>query len=69
MSEDVHSVAITFKMSEESNKSASNFVLSLNELSNYLDNSKGHTYEQLVIGSFITTMCPLMHHVSCRYFW
>ena len=31
---------------------------------------KGRGYRQLVIGSFITTMHPLMHHhVSCRVFW
>ena len=24
---------------------------------------------QLVIGSFIMTMCPLRHHISCRDFW
>ena len=29
----------------------------------------GRSYGQLVIGSFITTMHPLMHHVSCRVFW
>ena len=28
----------------------------------------GHRYGQLVIGSFITTMHPLIHHVSCRVF-
>ena len=31
--------------------------------------SEGRSYMQLVIGSFITTTCPLMHHVSCRVFW
>ena len=31
-------------------------------------NENGHSYGQLVIGSFITTMCPLMFHVSCRVF-
>ena len=29
----------------------------------------GHSYGQLVIGSFIMTMCLLMYHVSCRGFW
>ena len=28
----------------------------------------GHSYGQLVTGNFITTMCPLTHHVSCRGF-
>ena len=31
-------------------------------------NSEGRSYGQLVIGSFITAMCLLMHHVSCRIF-
>ena len=35
---------------------------------NYSDDSEGHSYGQLVIGSFITTMSPLMHHISCRAF-
>ena len=30
---------------------------------------KGYSYGQLVIGSFITTMLPLMPHISCRVFW
>ena len=36
---------------------------------NYLDDLEGHSYGQLVIGSFITTTCPLMYHISCRVFW
>ena len=36
---------------------------------NYLDDSEGHSYRQLVIGNFITTMSPLMHHLWCRVFW
>ena len=35
---------------------------------NYSDDSKGCSYGQLVIGSFITTMRPLLHHVLCRDF-
>ena len=35
---------------------------------NYLDDSEGRSYRQLVISSFITT-CPLTRHVSCRVFW
>ena len=34
----------------------------------YSDDSEGCSYGQLVIGCFITTMCPLTHHVSCRIF-
>ena len=70
LSEHVYCIAITSKMSEESNKSASNFVLSLNiPWGNYSDDSEGHSCGQLVIGSFITTMCWLTHLVSCRVFW
>ena len=38
-------------------------------LQNYSNDSEGHSYGQLVMGSFIRTTCPLMHHVSCRVFW
>ena len=34
-----------------------------------IHDSEGHSYGQLVIGSFITTTRLLMHHVSCRVFW
>ena len=34
---------------------------------NYSDDSEGCSYGQLVIGSFITTKCPLMHHISCSF--
>ena len=30
---------------------------------------EGHSYGQLLTGSFITTMCSLTHHVLCRVFW
>ena len=30
---------------------------------NYSDDSEGHSYGQLVIGSFITTMCSLMQNL------
>ena len=33
-----------------------------------MDDSEGCSYRQLVIGSFITTMCPVVHHVLCRVF-
>ena len=36
---------------------------------NYLDDSEGRSYGQLVTGSFITTAHPLMHHDLCRVFW
>ena len=36
---------------------------------NYLDDSEVRGYGQLVIGSFLTRMHSLMHHISCREFW
>ena len=33
-----------------------------------LDDSEGHSHGQLVIGSFIMTMCLLLHHVLCSFF-
>ena len=35
---------------------------------NYSDDSKSCSYGQLVIGSFITTMCPFMHHSFAELF-
>ena len=35
----------------------------------YLDDSEGINSGQLVIGSFLTAIHPLMHHVWCRVFW
>ena len=34
---------------------------------NYSDDSEGRSYGHLVIGSFITTVSPLVHHVSCSF--
>ena len=34
---------------------------------NYSDDPGGWCYGQLVIGSFITTMCPLMHHTHAEF--
>ena len=33
------------------------------------NDENGHSYGQLVTGSFITTMCLLTHHLSGRIFW
>ena len=41
----------------------------LNVLCWLRDITKSHSYGQQVIGRFIMTMCPLMHHISCRVFW
>ena len=35
---------------------------------NYSHDSEGSSSGQLVMGSFITTTHPLMHHISCRVF-
>ena len=32
-------------------------------------NKSSCSYGQLVIGNFITTVHPLMHHILCRVFW
>ena len=57
-------------LSKESNESASHFVLSLNipprKLFRWLRRPQ---LGQLVIGSFIMTTYPLMHHMSGRVFW
>ena len=69
LSEHVYCMGIAFKMTEYSNKSASNFVLSLNILHRgNVGESEGHSYGQLVMGSFIRQTHPFMHHVSCRVF-
>ena len=31
-------------------------------------NENGHSYGKLVIGSFIMTMCLVMHHILCSFF-
>ena len=57
-------------LNEMSNESPSNFALSLNILhGNCSGDLEGCSYGQLVIGSFITTMHPLMTHISCRVFF
>ena len=60
-------------LSEQSNESASDFALSLNillwNLFRWFRRLRNCSDGQLVIGSFITIMCLLMHHVSCRVFW
>ena len=68
--EHVYCVVVAFKMTEQSNESVPNFALSLNILcGNYWGDSEGHSYGQLVIGSFIVKTCPLMHKVSCIEFF
>ena len=73
LSEHVYCVAVAFKTTERVEQwLCIKFCIKAWTLvcRNYLYYSEGHSYGQLVIGSFITTMCPLMHHVvSCRVFW
>ena len=57
------------QLSEYSYKSVPNFALSLNiPPRKLLGDSEGQNYGQLVIGSFITAICSLSHHVSCKSF-
>ena len=35
---------------------------------NYSEDSEGHSCGQLVIVSFVTTMCPFVYHISCRVY-
>ena len=72
LSEHVHCAAVAFKMTEQVRKwICIRFCIKLEHYSveNYLDNSEGPSYGQLVIGSFIMTMCLFKHHVACRVFW
>ena len=67
LTEHVYCMAIAFKMTEalvQILHYAWTFLCK-----NYLDDSEGWSYGQLVIGSFITTTCPFTHHVLCRVFW
>ena len=68
--ERVYCVAVIFKMTEQvEQRSCIRVCVKLEHFlsGNYADDSEGHRYGQLVISSFITTMCPLMHHVSCSF--
>ena len=72
LSEHVYCVAIAFKMTEWVEQwICIKFSVKLEHSSweNYLDDSEGHSYGQLVTDSFITTTCLRMHHVLCRVFW
>ena len=63
--EHVHCVAITFQMTEPAEERVC--IKFCNKLE-YWDDSQGHSYGQLVIGSFVTTTRPLRYHLSCRVF-
>ena len=71
LSEHVYCVAIAFKMTKQGEqwiwiKFCIKFEYFSAETS---DDSEGSSYGQLVIGSFITTTQPLMHHISCSFWW
>ena len=70
LSEHVYCVAIAFKMTEWVERWIFiKFCIKLEHSSiDCMDDSEGHRNGQLVIGSFITTMRPLMYHVLCRVF-
>ena len=73
LSEHVHCAAVAFKMTEQVRKwICIRFCIKLEHSSveNYLDDSEGPSYGQLVIGSFITTTCLLRHQdlMTCD-FW
>ena len=68
LSEHVYCVATAFKMTEEVEQHICiKFCVKLGHSSTETDDSddsEGCSYGQLVIGSFIKTMHPLMHHIS-----
>ena len=72
LSEHVYCVAITFKMTERVEQDICiRFCINIEHSSakTIWMIKKGHGYGQLVIGNFMTTICPLVHHVLCRVFW
>ena len=66
LNEHVYCVAVAFKMNR-----ATHLHQILHETWTFLcrrySDLEGHTYWQLVIGSFIRTTRPFIHHVSCRF--
>ena len=67
LSEHMYCVAASFEMTEQVEQHIYiKFCIKLEH--SFSDDSKGHSYGHLVIGSFITTHL-LMHHISCRVFW
>ena len=72
LSEHVYCVAVAFKMPEQVEQwICIKFCIKLDHSSNgnYSHDSEGHSYGQLVIGSFIRTTHPLIQHVSGITFW
>ena len=72
LSEHVYCLAISFKMTEQEEQWICNrFCIKLEHSSPDTIQmiQKASSYGKLVIGSFITTMHLLAHHVSCRVVW
>ena len=71
LSEHVYCVAIAFKMTEQvEQRVCMKFCIKFEHSSgHYSDDAEGRSYGQLVIGSFIITMCPFVQNILCRVFW
>ena len=71
LSEHVYCVAVPFQMTEwVEQRICIKFCVKLEYSSvDSLDDSEGHSYRQLEIGSFIKTKRPLPHLISNRAFW
>ena len=70
LSEHVYRVVVTFKITEwtEQRVCIKCCIKAWTFLhGNHLDDSEGHSYRWLVIGSFITTPHQLVHPVSCSF--
>ena len=70
LSERVHCVAPTFKMTERVEQRVCKQLWVRPEHSSAETarmTQKGHGCETLVTGSLFTATCPLMHHVSCGF--
>ena len=71
LSENVYCVAIAFKITEWIEQQICiNFCIKLEHFSGetiWMIDSEGCSYGQLVIGRFIKTTYPLMHHIWCSF--
>ena len=70
VSERVYCVVVAFKMTEWVEQwTCIRFCIKLeHSFAGIIDHSEGHSYGQLMIGSFITTTRLLMHHFPYRVF-
>ena len=71
LSEHVYCVAVTLKTTERVEQQICIiFCVKIEHCSvETIWMTREASYGQLVIGSFITKMHPLMHHISWRVFW